>query len=369
MIATEIKTVRAELETGIALPKCQKCGCMEGALKNFAAILPALDSAEMDGFGQSVLDALKKIRPIQYACLGCEPCYPAIAQNAFDLAFPGFNQATGLSCEFRIQEEYWPPVVGEYFVVDKANAIAVSTLASVQLAEELANRKPTGLAIAGKTETENIGIDKVIKNVIANPNLRFLIVAGVEPKGHHTGQTLLALAEHGVDENGRVLGALGKRPILRNVSASEIQAFRAQVQVMDMIGCENPDEIGARIEALAQQVTPPCSCKECGTRSFVPSLTMPKLIATEPDEEVKMDKAGYFVIVPLQEEGVIHVEHYAYDNSLLTTIEGATARAIYFTMIRGGWVTELSHAAYLGKELARAELSLQNGFKYIQDGA
>jgi len=39
------------------------------------------------------------------------------------------------------------------------------------------------------------------------------------------------------------------------------------------------------------------------------------------------------------------------------------------TIVDDGWVTELSHAAYLGKELARAELSLQLGFRYVQDGA
>ncbi len=82
-----------------------------------------------------------------------------------------------------------------------------------------------------------------------------------------------------------------------------------------------------------------------------------------------MDKAGYFVIVPLADRGVINVEHYSYDNSLLRTIEGTNVRAIYHTIITNGWVTELSHAAYLGKELAKAELSLQHGFKYIQDGA
>ena len=34
----------------------------------------------------------------------------------------------------------------------------------------------------------------------------------------------------------------------------------------------------------------------------------------------------------------------------------------------GCWVTGLSHAAYLGKKLVKAELSLQHGFKYVQDG-
>ena len=73
----------------------------------------------------------------------------------------------------------WPPIIGEYFVSDdKTCSVAVSTLASVKLAEEIAKIKPKGLCIVGKTETENIGIDKIIKNTITNPAIRFLIVAG-----------------------------------------------------------------------------------------------------------------------------------------------------------------------------------------------
>jgi len=365
-----LQTVRAELEAGIALPKCQKCGCMESALKNLAAVLPTIGTDDASALAESISASLKKMRPIQYACLGCEYCYPAVAQNAFGLAFPALSQAAAdLSCEFRVRDEDWPPVVGEYFVLDEATPVAVSTLASVQLAEDLAHRKPNGLAIVGKTETENIGIDKVIKNVVTSPTLRYLIVAGIDPKGHLAGKTLLALAENGVDENGRVVGSPGKRPILRNVSIPEIQAFREQVQVIDMIGCESPDEISVRIEELSQQVTTSCGCSECGGKSPVSIVTTPKIIATEPSEVVRMDKAGYFVIIPLADKGVINVEHYAYDNSLLRVIEGTTARAIYDTIISNGWVTELSHAAYLGKELVKAELSLQHGFKYVQDGA
>ena len=64
----------------------------------------------------------------------------------------------------------------------------------MQLADELARRTPPGLAIVGKTETENIGIDKLIKNVISSSTLRYLILAGTESDGHLVGQTLLALA-------------------------------------------------------------------------------------------------------------------------------------------------------------------------------
>lgn len=95
----------------------------------------------------------------------------------------------------------------------------------------------------------------------------------------------------------------------------------------------------------------------------------PKIVATEPGQTVVMDKAGYFVILPLGARGVIAVEHYAYDDTLLRVVEGANARALYKTIVANGWVSELSHAAYLGKELAKAELSLTHGFKYVQDGA
>ncbi len=359
-----------ELEAGIVLPKCQKCGCMESALQNLAVVLPTIGTDDASALAESVSALLKKMRPIQYSCLGCEYCYPAVAQNAFGQAFPSLSQAAAdLSCEFRVHAEGWPPVVGEYFVLDKATPVAVSTLASVLLAEELAHRKPNGLAIAGKTETENIGIDKVIKNIVTSPTIRYLIIAGMEPKGHLTGKTLLALAENGVDEDGRVIGSPGKRPVLRNVTATEIQAFREQVQIVDMIGCESPDEISARIEELSQQVITPCGCSECGGKPPISISTTPKMIATEPSEVVTMDKAGYFVIVPLTDKGVINVEHYSYDNSLLRVIEGTNARAIYNLIITNGWATELSHAAYLGKELVKAELSLQHDFKYVQDGA
>src|SRR5882724_354075 len=309
------------------------------------------------------------MRPVQYACLGCAYCYPAVAQNAFAQAFPALGDAADVQCEFRIRDAGWPPVVGEYFVLDKDRTVAVSTLASLTLAEELAQRKPHGLAIVGKTETENIGIDKVIKNIVTSPTLRYLLVAGLDPKGHYPGRTLVALAHHGVDDRGRVIDSPGKRPILRNVSVAEIQAFRTQVHVIDMVGCDSADAISARVEELSQHVAAPCGCNTGGGPSPVSITTMPKIVVAEPGEAVKLDKAGYFIIVPLPDKGVIDVEHYAYDNTLLRVIEGASARAIYAAIINGGWVTGLSHAAYLGKELAKAECSLRHGCKYVQDGA
>ncbi|MCL4511175.1 MAG: DUF4346 domain-containing protein [Bacteroidetes bacterium] len=94
----------------------------------------------------------------------------------------------------------------------------------------------------------------------------------------------------------------------------------------------------------------------------------PVVQAKEPSR-IQMDKAGYFVILPLPEKVIISVEHYSYDDRLMRTIEGKDARSLYWMIIENDWVTQLSHAAYLGRELAKAELSIKRGFKYIQDGA
>jgi len=93
-----------------------------------------------------------------------------------------------------------------------------------------------------------------------------------------------------------------------------------------------------------------------------------KIIAGEP-KQFKMDKSGYYVVIPSFNKKIIVVEHYSYDNKLIHIIEGKDATSIYATIIENGWISELSHAPYLGRELAKAELSLKYGFKYIQDKA
>ncbi len=93
------------------------------------------------------------------------------------------------------------------------------------------------------------------------------------------------------------------------------------------------------------------------------------LMVEDDNHPVKLDPAGYFVIYPITERGVIHLEHYAYDNRLLHTLESTSPRALYLRLIEEGWVTEMSHAAYLGKELVKAEISLKTGAVFVQDAA
>ena len=59
----------------------------------------------------------------------------------------------------------------------------------------------SGAAIAGPCKTENLGIEKVVANIISNPNIRFLILAGAEVQGHITGQSFKALHENGAEDS------------------------------------------------------------------------------------------------------------------------------------------------------------------------
>ena len=79
------------------------------------------------------------------------------------------------------------------------------------------------IAIVGTLHTENLGIERLIANVVANPHIRFVVVCGSDSRqaiGHLPGQSLVALARNGLDERQRIVGAKGKRPVLRNVGVA-----------------------------------------------------------------------------------------------------------------------------------------------------
>ncbi|MFW2405329.1 MAG: DUF4346 domain-containing protein [Gammaproteobacteria bacterium] len=261
----------------------------------------------------------------------------------------------------------WPYVPGTYFVSDPTAPVAVCTLGSVDLAPKVAQNPPAGLCITGKVETENIGIEKIIKNVISNPAIRFLLCVGNEPPKHLTGATMVALFENGIDTENKIPGSPGMRPSLPNTTAEEVDAFRHQVEPVVMIGCTDVVEIHAKIRELASSTPNPEHVEFRPPESVEPEQSIERVTATGEDPlRIKLDKAGYFVVNI--ENGMIVVEHYSYKEKLLRIIEGRDARSIYLTIVRNGWVSKLDHAAYVGKELTKAELSIEHGFEYLQDG-
>jgi tetrahydromethanopterin S-methyltransferase subunit A len=267
----------------------------------------------------------------------------------------------------KAKQPLWPYVPGTYVVSDPQAPVAVCTLGSVDLAPLVAKQAPEGLCITGKVETENIGIEKIIKNVLSNPSIQFLLCVGNEPPKHLTGATIVALFENGIDEKKRIPGSPGMRPMLPNTSVEEVDAFCSQVEPVIMIGCTDVGEIHDKVRELASRAP-----KATRTEFQLPSAiketeAVERVTATGEDPmRIKLDRAGYFVVNI--ENGTILVEHYSYKEKLLRTVEGIDARSIYLTIVRNGWVSKLDHAAYIGKELTKAELSIEHGFKYLQDG-
>src|SRR3989304_3017801 len=66
-----------------------------------------------------------------------------------------------------------------------------------------------GAALSGTLQTENIGIAKIICNLVANPNIRFLIVCGKEVRHYKTGGALKALFQNGTNEKRIIVDAPG----------------------------------------------------------------------------------------------------------------------------------------------------------------
>ena len=358
--AAALRVVHDAFAQATAASKCHGCGCLLHtieALEQAAHLAPELTP---------VLASTRSVlTPKKYECLGCEICYPAVAANAFSEAFPD-AAPEGAMCPTETPDARrgWPPLPGEYTVLRYGASVAVCTLNSGPLATELAQCAQEGLAIVGTMHTENLGIERVIRNILANPNIRYLLLCGEDTRqliGHLPGQSMESLFASGVDEKNRIVGAKGKRTFLKNVLPEQIQVFREQVQLVSMIGEQNPVSICGKIAALHAQALPPFS-------GAVRNLAVEPVHAAEP-QFYKSDPAGFFVVYPDARTKRLVVEHYTNAGVLNCVVEGFTSTAVYAEIVKRGLVSQLDHAAYLGRELATAERCLRTGEPYVQDRA
>lgn len=352
--------ITQQLRQAIAAPKCHICGCLHKTVE--ALLSTSVGKTEM---AAALSEARSVLQRKAYDCLGCAVCYPAIAANAFGEAFP--EEGAGLDlCPTEAPEVRtgWPPLPGDYHVLKYNAPVAVCTLNSDGLASRLRDSATDGLAIVGTLHTENLGIERIIRNTLSNPNIRFLILCGEDTKqavGHLPGHSLKSLFEKGMDEQGRVVGAMGRRPVLKNVTRDQVHAFLEQLQLVSIVGEQHQDLIARSVEK--------CRLRDPGPYKNAPIVSEVEVIeATEP-LSLTLDEAGYFVVYPDRRKHRLTLEHYTNAGVLNCVIEGKTSGAAYATAIERKLITRLGHAAYLGRELARAERALQNGEAYVQDRA
>jgi len=140
----------------------------------------------------------------------------------------------------------YPPEEGRYLRgndYSPAAVVIILTTDAEAIPPEIEKLVRTGVeagaALSGTLQTANIGIEKVICNIVANPNIRYLILGGPESEGHKTGDAIKALLKNGVDGKKFIIGTTGLTAVLHNVPAEFIKRFREQLTLVD---CQFQDE-------------------------------------------------------------------------------------------------------------------------------
>lgn len=84
-------------------------------------------------------------------------------------------------------------------------------------------------------------------------------------------------------------------------------------------------------------------------------------------KEFVLDPKGYFLIRADKKTKDIEVGFCGENNVISKKITGKMPIEIYQTVIKLGLISRYDHAAYLGRELQKAYIALQQGLEYIQD--
>ncbi len=133
--------------------------------------------------------------------------------------------------------------IKQEFYLGSGKMSAICTLSNFDLLETISRSYlMDNIQIVGRLLSENKGIDAIIGFTLNHPELRRIILCGKEVRGHKAGQALLALALNGIDQTGSIVGAAGPNPTV-TLRAQEVDIFRHQVQIIDLIETIDIDKI------------------------------------------------------------------------------------------------------------------------------
>ena len=261
-----------------------------------------------------------------------------------------------------IKNDQWPFLRGPYHVADATAPVAVTTLDNSALAEDLAALASPGLCLACPLTGGRADIEKLAHTLIDNLSIQHLLCVGGDSRRPETLAALTALFEAAPDQLNEAMEAAGASKM--RLATADVDALRKQVRFVDMHDCVEIDQIIMHVRDLS------IVSKSRATGFVAPgrddeSAEMRVIAADNITHDVETDKAGDFKISIAN--NCITVEHFNSKDELLRVVEGTSARSICLTLIRNGWISKLDHAAYLGRELTRAELALRNGDTFTQD--
>jgi len=156
--------------------------------------------------------------------------------------------------------EGYPPEEGRYVRGNDYSPVAVCVILDTfdsaipsELNELVMAGVDAGAAISGMLQTENIGLEKVICNIVANPNIRYIVLCGRESTGHLPGESLLALKQNGVDDKKQIIGSEAPTPYLSNIPLEMMGRFNKQIVSIINLLCQ-PGESDVRTPGLSPKV-------------------------------------------------------------------------------------------------------------------
>jgi tetrahydromethanopterin S-methyltransferase subunit A len=154
----------------------------------------------------------------------------------------------------------YPPEEGRYVRGNDYSPVAVCVILDTfdyaipsDLNELVMCAADTGAALSGMLQTENLGLEKMICNIVANPNIRYIVLCGRESSGHLPGEALLALQQNGIDEAKRIIGSHALTPYLSNIPKELVDRFNNQIIAIVNLLCK-PGEKDTNLPGLNPKV-------------------------------------------------------------------------------------------------------------------
>jgi len=154
----------------------------------------------------------------------------------------------------------YPPEEGRYVRGNDYSPVAVCVTLDTfdfaipsELNELVMAGVDSGAALSGMLQTENIGLEKMVCNIAANPNIRYIVLCGRESPGHLPGESLLALKQNGVTETKQIIGTRAPTPSLYNIPLELIERFNQQIVSIVNLLCQ-PGERDTSVPGLDPKV-------------------------------------------------------------------------------------------------------------------
>ena len=155
----------------------------------------------------------------------------------------------------------YPPEEGHYLRGNDYSPVAVAVILIYdydkipkEIEQMARDGVEAGAALSGTIQTENIGIEKMVCNIIGNPNIRYIVLTGPESPGHSTGEAIIALVKNGIDKRKRIIGCGSPTPYLFNLPAAYVERFRNQIkEVVNLLNRGTSELIRKAVRSCYQE--------------------------------------------------------------------------------------------------------------------